>query len=204
MHYTCCLLTLGPRGVHIVLDRLVSPFFHPLEYAFRAAANIVQAIGQAQTEKSPLLYQLMAHHVLSVACYTSGFYFNRFRWWSTFAGCSEITNLFLVPLVASKEYFPDLRKERWLLWNSRLLWVTFVTHRLILFPCWLGLWVSDRWNASTEANAEPIHLFEGVVYPVTILGLFFLSVIWFRMIHGLLKKQQTMYLEAHGTPKKEQ
>lgn len=102
---------------------------------FYIAANIVQAIGQVQTEKPPLLYQLMAHHVLSIACYTSGFYFDRFRWWEAFAGMCEITNLFLVPVFACKEFFPEWQEQTWYLWNSRFLWFFFVIHRLILFPC---------------------------------------------------------------------
>ena len=102
---------------------------------FYIAANIVQAIGQVQTETSPLLYQLMAHHVLSISCYTSGFYFDRFRWWEAFAGCCEVTNIFLVPVFMCKEFFPEWQEKTWYLWNCRILWLTFVTHRLILFPC---------------------------------------------------------------------
>jgi len=168
---------------------------------FYIATNIVQAIGQIQTEKPPLLYQLMAHHVLSVACYAAGFYFDRFRWWTAFAGCCEITNLFLVPVFASKEFFPEWRKETWFLWNSRLLWLTFITHRLILFPCWLTLWVWDRLQhaAALSTDVDGIHWMEGVVYPVTILGLFILSSIWFVQIDRGLKKQMVVYLDAKKT-----
>ena len=176
------------------------------------ATNIVQAVGQLQTEKPPLLYQLMAHHILSVACYTAGFYFDRFRWWTAFAGCCEVTNLFLVPVFAAKEYFANTwRKQYWFLWNSRLLWMTFVTHRLLLFPAWLGLWIYDRWQyakyatttttTTTAANDNDdtiivIHWMEGIVYPVTILGLLILSCIWFAQIDRGLKKQVTVYLDA--------
>lgn len=163
---------------------------------FYIATNIVQAIGQVQTEKPPLLYQLMAHHVLSVACYTAGFYFDRFRWWTAFAGTCEITNLFLIPVFACKEFFPEWRKEKWFLWNSRLLWLTFITHRLILFPCWLGLWVKDRLEAAAKEEDDNIHWMEGVIYPVTILGLFILSCIWFMQIDRGLKKQLVVYMEA--------
>lgn len=75
------------------------------------ACNIVQAIGQMQTERPPLLHQLMGHHVLSILCYTSGFYFDRFRWWTAFAGVCELTNLFLVPVFACKEYFPEWKVQ---------------------------------------------------------------------------------------------
>ena len=75
------------------------------------ACNIVQAIGQIQTERAPLVYQLMGHHVLSILCYVSGFYFDRFRWWTSFAGICELTNLFLVPVFACKEYFPEWKVE---------------------------------------------------------------------------------------------
>lgn len=102
---------------------------------FYIACNIVQAIGQIQTEKPPLLYQLLVHHVISIACFTSSFYFDRFRWWEAFAGCCEITNIFLVPVFACKEFFPEWQEQTWYLWNCRLLWITFVIHRLVLFPC---------------------------------------------------------------------
>jgi hypothetical protein len=171
--------------------------FHTSSYSvdlfsnFYIATNIVQAIGQLQTEKPPLLYQLMAHHVLSVACYASGFYFDRFRWWTAFAGCCEITNLFLVPVFACKEFFPEWKTETWYLYNSQLLYVTFLTHRLILFPCWLVLWFWDRWT-----HWEVIHWVEGVIYPVTILGLNILSIIWFLTIRRGLQKQTVAYMEA--------
>ena len=105
---------------------------------FYIATNIVQAISQLQTKKPPLLYQLMGHQVLSIFCHVAGFYFNRFRCWTSFVCCCEITNLFLVPVFACKVYFPEWKAKTWYLWNTRLLWITFVTHRLVLFPCWLA------------------------------------------------------------------
>lgn len=169
---------------------------------FYIATNIVQGIGQIQTEKPPLLYQVMAHHVLSIACYGSGFYFDRFRWWTTLAGCCEFTNLFLLPVFASKEFFPEWREQLWFLWNSRLLWITFITHRLILFPVWLIWWARDRWMAAQEEEFEDIHWMEGTVYPVTILGLLMLSIIWFIQIDRGLKKQLVVYTEAQKNKKK--
>ena len=75
------------------------------------ACNIVQALGQIQTERAPLVYQLLGHHVLSILCYASGFYFDRFRWWTAFAGVCELTNVFLVPVFACKEYFAQWKVE---------------------------------------------------------------------------------------------
>ena len=166
---------------------------------FYIATNIVQAMGQIQTEKPPLLYQLMVHHVLSIACYWGGFYFDRFRWWTAFAGACEITNIFLVPVFASKEYFPEWRKETWFLYNSTLLWWSFVTHRLVLFPVWLGLWVYDRQYIHGD---EPLHWFEFLVYPITVFGLLVLSTIWFFQIDRGLKKQRIIYYEAQLARKK--
>merc|ERR1712154_325532 len=62
------------------------------------ASNIVQALGQVQTEQGPLLCQLMTHHIISIACYTFSFYFDRLRFWTCFAGLCEVTNLFLIPV----------------------------------------------------------------------------------------------------------
>jgi len=170
---------------------------------FYIAVNIVQALGQIQTEKPPLLYQLMAHHVLSIFCYSCGFYFDRFRWWTTLAGCCELTNLFLVPVFMSKDYFPEWRKEYWFLISSKFLWWTFVSHRMILFPCWLGLWAKDRVeNATSEDHYVRIHWIEGSIYPLTILGLFLLSIVWLIQIDRGLKKQQKIYNEAQQEKKK--
>lgn len=169
---------------------------------FYIAVNIVQAIGQLQTEKPPLLYQLMGHHVLSIACYGSGFYFDKFRWWTAFAGLCEITNIFLVPVFACKEYFPEWKTQIWYLWNSRLLWWTFLVYRLVLFPCWLALWFYDRYQAALDTEAHPVHWVEGVLYPLTIFGLLLLSVVWFQMIDRGLKKQKIAYLEARKAKKK--
>jgi len=163
---------------------------------FYIAANIVQAMGQIQTEKAPLLYQLMGHHILSVGCYVCGFYFNRFRWWTAFAGASEFTNLFLVPVFACKEYFPEWRKEYWYLWSTRLLWLSFITHRFLLFPSWLVLWMYDRWKDATSSGREGIHWIEGILYPTTIFALVILSMVWFKIIDRGLKKQLISYTEA--------
>jgi hypothetical protein len=76
------------------------------------SSNIVAAMGQLQTESHPLLTQLMAHHVLSLFCFGAGFYFDRFRFWMAFAGCCEVTNLFLVPVFAAKE-MPHFKKQAW-------------------------------------------------------------------------------------------
>ena len=54
------------------------------------ASNIVAALGQIQTESGALLIQLMIHHALSITCFSLGFAFDRFRFWTAFAGCCEV------------------------------------------------------------------------------------------------------------------
>ena len=97
------------------------------------ASNLVAAIGQIQTERGELLVQLMIHHVISIVAMSAGFYFDRFRFWSAFAGLCEVTNLFLVPIFAAKE-FPIIKTHKWYKANSVLLYATFLTHRFGLFP----------------------------------------------------------------------
>jgi len=179
-------------------DRVGSSELCDIFANFYIATNIVQALGQLQTEKPPLIYQLMGHHILSVGCCVTAFYFNRFRWWTAFAGCSEFTNIFLVPVFACKEYFPEWRTQRWYLWSSRCLWISFITHRFVLFPSWLTLWSYDRWRAAknNDESSSRIHWIEGVIYPTTILGLLILSIAWFKIIDRGLKKQFNTYLEA--------
>ena len=50
-------------------------------------------------------------HVLSILCYASGFYFDQFRWWTALAGICELTNVFLVPVFACKEYFSEWKTQ---------------------------------------------------------------------------------------------
>lgn len=147
------------------------------------ASNIIAALGQLQTEEGALLAQLMAHHVLSIACFAGGFYFDRFRFWTAFAGLCETTNLFLVPVFAAKE-LPQIKFQSWYKFNGLLLWVTFVVYRLILFPVWLYVWYSD---------VKPLDVspFEQYGYPSTIFALLVLSCFWFMQIHRGLVKQWT-------------
>lgn len=154
---------------------------------FYIATNIVQALGQVQTESGALLGQLMGHHAMSIFCYGAGFYFDRFRYWTAFAGACEITNLCLVPVQAVKEV-PEIKTQPWFKWNAYALLTLFVTHRMVLFPAWLWLWMSDRVALSRATNRQPIHWVEGVVYPATISGLLVLSVMWLKQIvHGVKK-----------------
>jgi len=142
------------------------------------SSNIVAAAGQIQTEKGALLWQLMGHHALSLICFGAGFWFDRFRFWSVFAGCCEMTNLFLVPVFAAKE-MPHIKEQTWYKINGVFLWVTFVTHRFVMFPIWLYVWYSDM----KELNVGNMHPLEKFGYPFTIAALFVLSGIWFIRIH---------------------
>lgn len=144
------------------------------------ASNVVQALGQVQTESGLFLCQLMAHHILSIGCFTGGFYFDRLRFWTALAGLCEVTNLFLVWVFVAKEA-PYIKKHRWYALNGVMLWITFVVYRLVLFPIWLYMWYSDQMPAT-------LHPFEKYGYPATIWGLLVLSTLWFRQVHNGLKK----------------
>ena len=124
--------------------RAYSNTFSSEQFAYiYISSNIVAALGQLQTESGMFLVQLMSHHVLSLACFSAGFYFDRFRFWMAFAGCCEATNLFLVPIFAAKE-LPHIKEQMWYKINGIFLVVTFVTHRFVLFPVWLYVWYSDQ------------------------------------------------------------
>lgn len=90
----------------------------------------------------------------------------------------------------------DCELKTWYLWNCRALYWTFVSHRLVLFPCWLALWMHDRWMAAQDDKLVPVHYMEGTVYPLTIVGLLALSTIWFQMIGNGIAKQQEAYNQA--------
>ncbi|GMI36804.1 hypothetical protein TrCOL_g6993 [Triparma columacea] len=142
------------------------------------ASNIVAALGQIQTESGALLIQLMIHHALSITCFSLGFAFDRFRFWTAFAGCCEMTNLFLVPLFLTKE-LPHLKQQAWYKFDCTLLWITFVSHRFVLFPCWLYLWIKDQ----DELQIKDMNPLESYLYAGTIAGLLILSLVWFVQIH---------------------
>jgi len=158
------------------------------------AGNIMQAIGQSQTESGVLLWQLMAHHALSIFCFGLGFYFDRFRFFCAFAGMCETTNLFLVPVFAAKE-IPSIKVHTWYKVNGVLLWSTFMIYRGLLFPIWLYIWYQ-------EAQPVDTHPIEKYLYPITVVLLLVLSGAWFVQIHkGVVKVMTPGYYEADGTHK---
>mmetsp|Transcript_18964 Transcript_18964/g.48515 ORF Transcript_18964/g.48515 Transcript_18964/m.48515 type:complete len:263 (-) Transcript_18964:280-1068(-) len=157
------------------------------------ASNLVAALGQLQTEQGVLLGQLMCHHVLSIAAVGAAFYFDRFRFWSAFAGLCEVTNLFLVPIFAAKE-MPVIKTHRWYKLNSILLYATFIVYRGGLFPAWLYLWYRDP-------KPTDMHWMEHG-YGVTVLAIAILSVFWFAAIHrGVVHLFTPGYYDSNGLHK---
>jgi len=154
------------------------------------ASNLVAAIGQIQTEQGVLLGQLMCHHVLSVVSVGAAFYFDRFRFWSAFAGLCEVTNLFLVPIFAAKE-MPIIKTHGWYKLNSVLLYATFLAYRGALFPAWLYMWYS-------EPKPADMHVLEHG-YGVTVAAIAILSVFWFAAVHrGVVNLFTPEYYDAKG------
>jgi hypothetical protein len=142
------------------------------------SSNIVAALGQVQTESGMFLVQLMAHHVLSLVCFGAGYYFDRYRFWMSLAGCCEITNLFLVPIFAGKE-LPQIKEQMWYKINGLFLYATFITHRFVLFPVWLYVWYKDQ-DLKLITNNHPLETYG---YSFTIAALLLLSLVWFQQIH---------------------
>ena len=87
--------------------------------------------------------------------------------------------------------------------RSDVLWICFGKWHLAHFCIagWLGLWFWDRIEAVNN-NEPDLHWFEGIGYPVTIFGLFVLSIIWFRAIGRGLKKQTKIYRAAQEAKRK--
>lgn len=158
------------------------------------ASNIIAAIGQVQTESGVLLWQLMAHHALSIFCFGTGYYFDRYRFFCAFAGLCETTNLFLVPVFAAKE-IPKIKAQAWYKVNSVFLCATFVIYRGVLFPVWLYIWYTDSQPAD-------IHPLEKYLYPITITLLLLLSIAWFQQIYkGVIKVFTPGYYDSEGMHK---
>jgi hypothetical protein len=156
------------------------------------ASNIISAFGQMQTEEGLLRWQLMAHHATSIGCFAGSWYFSRLRFWSAFAGLSETTNLFLVPVFAAKEK-PDIKAHTWYKANSVLLWLSFLVYRGALFSAWLYAWYND------STKPTNIHPMEEFVYPYTVCGLLLLSIAWFKQIHrGVVKVLTPGFYDSRG------
>jgi hypothetical protein len=64
------------------------------------------------------------------------------------------------------------------------LWVTFVTHRFILFPAWLYYWFVDQ---ETLGLTDMVPM-ERYGYAATIASLFILSGVWFMKIDHEVRK----------------
>jgi len=158
------------------------------------ASNIIAAIGQARTESGTLLWQLMAHHALSIFCFGTSYYFDRYWFYCAFAGVCETTNLFLVPVFASKE-IPWIKAQGWFKVNSVLLMVTFIVHRFVLFPVWLYMWF-------TEPQPADMHPVEKYMYPCVMLFVLLLSCAWFSLlVKGFIKLFTPGYFDKEGKHK---
>lgn len=78
------------------------------------------------------------------------------------------------------------------------------TNNIVWNLGWLGLWYWDRFQAIANGTAKELHWVEGIFYPLTILGLFVLSTIWFLAINRGVKKTSKIYYDALKEKQKKQ
>jgi hypothetical protein len=135
---------------------------------------------------------MLAHHMLSLASYSGSLITGRSHFWACFAGCCEITNVFLNNVFLAKHFkwngVPlELSLQRSFACNSLLLWISYVVFRLILFPVWMFLWFRDR-NLLITRGLDVMSRYEKVLYPCAIGFLLVYSVVAFVPItKGLMK-----------------
>ena len=141
------------------------------------------------TELGAKLFQMLAHHVISIVAYGVALTDGRCHFFGCAAGLSEVSTIFLQGVLFSKH---PHAKEWWPEWftifNGVSLWACYIPFRLVLFPAITALYVAD-------ARRDPAKSWDTVLgahkyaYPATFMFLFFLSGFWFRSIHrGFVKK----------------
>jgi hypothetical protein len=166
--------------------QLPSTRWFQLLYVTRMATHMpVQWVTLQRDPK--LRLQMSMHHVLSVVCFSAGLIFDRAHFYAAFDGCCETSTVFLNTLyflktVAPKDTYPKTAAA-----SGLGLWLGFVFFRLILFPAWLYLFISDMRN-HPEQTWDLMNGFERYGYILTNLVLLALSLMWFVPItNGLLK-----------------
>ena len=144
---------------------------------------------------------VVAHHALSNVCYLAGIYTQRLHFWGCLAGLSEVTNPLLSVVFMLKELRLAQRPSG--LWPrvfkgfSLLTWLAFLLFRILLFPSWLILFARDV--ALNPQISERSNLVERSCYPLTILALLAMSIVWMvPLTKGLIKVLQAGDFSHHG------
>ena len=131
-----------------------------------------------------------AHHLLGNLCYIGGLWTQRMHFWACLAGLCEITNPLLSIVFMLKELgLADRPTGPWprvFKGFSLLTWVAFLLFRLILLPSWIILFSRD---AVLHPHAsEGSTLLERVGYPLSVLAVLLMSILWMvPLTKGLMK-----------------
>lgn len=162
-----------------------------LLYVTRALMHV---FVQCKQRISSLHFALMTlHHILSVVCFGGGLLCLSCQYWACFAGCCEMSTIFLNNVYILKEVTvggKELRQlvPKWLYAVNGLgLWISYLIFRMVLFPVWLYTWYKDvqTWPGATWERATFV---ERYVYPGVLTFIFLLSLYWFVPVtKGLLK-----------------
>ncbi|KAH8080982.1 histone demethylase [Aureococcus anophagefferens] len=112
------------------------------------------------TELGAKLFQMLAHHVISIVAYGVALTDGRCHFFGCAAGLSEVSTIFLQGVLFSKH---PHAKEWWPEWftifNGVSLWACYIPFRLVLFPAITALYVADARRDPGEppsaGNNEP-------------------------------------------------
>eukprot|EP00946_MAST-07B_sp_MAST-7B-sp1_P002063 g2063.t1 len=137
---------------------------------------------------------MLAHHILSIIAYINSLCVaHRMGFFACFDGLCEVSTFFLGFLQMSKIKGGTFAKRfqarypRLLIVNGLCLWLSFLLFRVLLFPCWLALFLHDIYTMPYAIWAQ-LSWFELVFYPGVTLFLFSLSCMWFvRLSKGVIK-----------------
>ncbi|CAJ1367449.1 unnamed protein product, partial [Effrenium voratum] len=131
-----------------------------------------------------------AHHLVSNICYLGGLWTQRMHFWGCLAGLCEITNPLLSVVFMLKELNlaqqPEGPWPRVFEGFSLLTWVSFLLFRILLLPSWILLFSLDI--KLHPHVSETTTLVERVGYPLTVLAVLLMSILWMvPLTKGLVK-----------------
>lgn len=139
-------------------------------------------LGDANSKR----IEMLAHHAISTAAIAHGIHSGYCGFFASLAIISEISTIFLNAVMSIKLFTGERTKtQRFLVAvNGLLLWLSYITCRLLVFPFWLWLFLTDA-AAHDVSAVSPIQL---VMYPLSTASMLVLSLYWFLLITRGLQK----------------
>jgi len=144
----------------------------------------------AKDQKLDYKILMCLHHALSITCMSAGLYNDRMYFFGVLDGICEFSTLMLTTLFIFKDGLAGQSTliGHLLVVNGLFLWLSYLVCRLVLFPVWLYIYISEATQHYDETFAVVTPI-EKYLYPFANVFLLFLSAHWFKHItKGMLKQ----------------